>query len=730
MATTDTKVSQLIINKLTQAQYDGITTPSSTELYFVDDGKTYVTTDMLAQVATTGSYIDLSNKPTNVSAFANDAGYLTSIPMASANDLGGIKVGTGLSIDANGVLSATGSSAVDWSDITNKPSFATVATSGSYNDLFNKPTIPTVNDATLTIQKNGTSVGTFTANASSNATIDISVPTKTSDLNNDSGFITSIPTASSSTLGGIKVGSGLSIDNDGVLSASSGPNTLTITVTEDQQNPGTYVWSGATLAQLEAAVDAGKTIFVNDVGANYNPLAVTNAGFYGSEQEPEAQLFINNGADVTVYYLFHDNAADISEFSCITLSNKASTSSYGVTKLSTSTSSTSTSLAATPSAVKAAYDLANSKQDALTAGTNITISGTTISATDTTYTAGTGLDLTGTQFSIDNTVALKSEIPTVNNATLTIQKNGTDVETFTANSSTNKTANITVPTATSDLNNDSGFITKSVNDLTNYTLTSSLATVATSGSYNDLSNKPTIPAAQVNSDWNASSGVAQILNKPSLATVATTGAYSDLSGTPTIPTVNNATLTVTQNGTSAGTFTANASSNVTIALTDTTYSAFTGTDGTSAGVAGLVPAPATTDAGKFLKADGTWATIQSSGITYYTLSSHNIGAFNLEDTTMTMDTSTTLVDIRAAIANNVLVVLPIISGDPQSWTENCILSSYESVSQTLEYRFSLQYHGYAYRMVVEIKKGTNNVSFVKVAPTPTFTTNEWNALWA
>lgn len=48
--------------------------------------------------------------------------------------------------------------------------------------------------------------------------------------------------------------------------------------------------------------------------------------------------------------------------------------------------------------------------------------------------------------------------------------------------------------------------------------TSSLATVATSGSYNDLTNKPTIPAAQVNSDWNANSGVAQILNKPTIPT--------------------------------------------------------------------------------------------------------------------------------------------------------------------------------------------------------------------
>ena len=33
---------------------------------------------------------------------------------------------------------------------------------------------------------------------------------------------------------------------------------------------------------------------------------------------------------------------------------------------------------------------------------------------------------------------------------------------------------------------------------------------------------------------------------------------------------------------------------------------FTGTDGTAAGAHGLVPAPATTDAGKYLKADGTW----------------------------------------------------------------------------------------------------------------------------
>ena len=71
------------------------------------------------------------------------------------------------------------------------------------------------------------------------------------------------------------------------------------------------------------------------------------------------------------------------------------------------------------------------KQDKLTAGSNISISDNTISAT----------------------------VPTVNNGTLTIQKNGTNVATFGANQSTNATANITVPVKVSELTNDSGFTT-------------------------------------------------------------------------------------------------------------------------------------------------------------------------------------------------------------------------------------------------------------------------------
>lgn len=192
--------------------------------------------------------------------------------------------------------------------------------------------------------------------------------------------------------------------------------------------------------------------------------------------------------------------------------------------------------------------------------------------------------------------------------------------------------------------------------------------------FNQLTNRPSYNGVTMTGSTNIPkvptktselSNDSNFVTSGSLATVATTGAYSDLSGTPTIPVVNDATLTITQNGTSKGTFTANDADDTTIALTDTTYTAgtglslagttfsadttvlatktdldskqdeltagdnvtiedesgalvisatdttysdFTGTDGSSAGTAGLVPAPATTDAGKFLKADGTWDT--------------------------------------------------------------------------------------------------------------------------
>jgi len=67
----------------------------------------------LATVATSGNYNDLSNKPTiptvptNVSAFTNDAGYITSAPVQSVNGQTGAVVIANATTSADGLLSAT-----------------------------------------------------------------------------------------------------------------------------------------------------------------------------------------------------------------------------------------------------------------------------------------------------------------------------------------------------------------------------------------------------------------------------------------------------------------------------------------------------------------------------------------------------------------------------------------------------------------------------------------------
>lgn len=63
-----------------------------------------------------------------------------------------------------------------WGSITGKPTFATVATSGSYNDLTNKPTIPSLSGYA------------------------------TQNWVTSQGYLTSIPAATSSTYGGIQIG--------------------------------------------------------------------------------------------------------------------------------------------------------------------------------------------------------------------------------------------------------------------------------------------------------------------------------------------------------------------------------------------------------------------------------------------------------------------------------------------------------------------------------------------
>jgi len=254
-------------------------------------------------------------------------------------------------------------------------------------------------------------------------------------------------------------------------------------------------------------------------------------------------------------------------------------------------------------------DISN-KQDKLTAGNNITINNNTISATDTTYTAGSGIDIT------DNIITATggggggtsdylqlSNKPQINSITLSGNKTLSELSIqheLTAGDNIDITnSNVisaTVPTKTSDLTNDSGFLT-SHQDITgkadlsyvnnqlatkqdtltagaNITIVDNVISASGVSSYNDLTNKPTI------------NSVALSGNK----TTADLGiSYNDLTNKPTIPTVpTNISAFTNDSGyitssyhdnTKQDTLTAGANINIAsgvISATDTTYTAGSG----------------------------------------------------------------------------------------------------------------------------------------------------------
>lgn len=108
--------------------------------------------------------------------------------------------------------------------------------------------------------------------------------------------------------------------------------------------------------------------------------------------------------------------------------------------------------------------------------------------------------------------------------------------------------------------------------------------------------------------------------KSKLATVATSGNYNDLSNKPTIPTVGNGTVTIKQAGTSKGTFTMNQSGNTTIELTD---------NNTTYGVA--------TSSALGLVKSGTDITVDSNGNVSVNDDSHNHVISNVDGLQSTLD---------------------------------------------------------------------------------------------
>lgn len=152
-------------------------------------------------------YAQKSDLPTNVSELTNDADYVTldtvNSLVVSTTDIAKMidnKMVNVYQFQGN-VANLEELNALSTDDLKNGYVYNVEDTGRNYawtgtvwDDLGplldNYATKDDLGDATLTIQKNGTSVGTFTANAKTDGAINIVVPTKVSELENDRGYQT------------------------------------------------------------------------------------------------------------------------------------------------------------------------------------------------------------------------------------------------------------------------------------------------------------------------------------------------------------------------------------------------------------------------------------------------------------------------------------------------------------------------------------------------------------
>lgn len=262
-------------------------------------------------------------------------------------------------------------------------------------------------------------------------------------------------------------------------------------------------------------------------------------------------------------------------------------------------------------------------------------------------------------------VKAKADSSSIGNGTLTIQKNSTTIDTFTANASSNKTINITVPTTAADvsalssstkygaslsltINSSTYVITGQLKDQDGNNLGSAqtidlpLESVVVSGSYDDATKKIILT---LESGSTIEFSVADLVSGLQTEIDANNKLDADLvdDSTSTNKFVTSSDISTWNGKQDALTAGSNITiSSGTISATDTTYSAFTGADGAIAGTSGLVPAPAATDNGKFLKGDGTWG-----------------------DATFTLPvaSSTTLGGIK--VGNNLTISSQVLSADAQ-----------------------------------------------------------------
>lgn len=454
-----------------------------------------------------------------------------------------------------------------WSQVSSKPSFATVATSGSYNDLSNKPTIPTVpsslkNPNALTISLNGTSQGAYDGSAVKNINITASsVGAAASSHTHTKAQITDFPTSMpasdvyswakqsskpsytisevSGNLPASRISGTISAANlpsyvDDVLEYASfskfpttGESGKIYTALDTNK---IYRWSGSAYVVISETIALGTTHssagYGDESRAAYNHSTKTSGNPHHVTKTDVGLGNVDNTADSAKSVKYATSAGSAGSVAWANVSGRPSSMPasdvYSWAKQPSKPSYTASEVGAAPASHSHSY---------------LPLSGGTISGN--VHFASIGDKAKAAGITWDGST---------DGASIYYETRGSDSGHLVLNmiDGSNVTVDIAAGGAVQSYFGYDGTFHGNV---------SGNASSASSVAWTNVSGRPSsMPASDVYAWAKASS-------KPSYS-------WSEISNKPSIPSVGNGTITITQNGATKGSFTLNQSGNATIALTD------------------------------------------------------------------------------------------------------------------------------------------------------------------
>lgn len=202
--------------------------------------------------------------------------------------------------------------AVTWSTITGKPSFATVATSGNYNDLSNKPTIPTSLPTPNSLTFTGATTGTWNGSAAKT----VNIPTYSNASTSSAGLMSA---SDKSKLNGIDSWAEINQDafsnvvvGSTTIAAGSKTDTLTltagsnITLTPNATNNSITISASGSSYSLPLASNrtrGGIKLSSSTQGGTPNGITTTSGRTYAVQVNSSEQAVVNVPWTDTTYTL-------------------------------------------------------------------------------------------------------------------------------------------------------------------------------------------------------------------------------------------------------------------------------------------------------------------------------------------------------------------------------------------------------------------------------------------